>query len=93
MALASSSRRRPQQHSRRLFLSSQGRHHVSEAHLKRYLAEFDFRYNNRVPAKAVEWLTISSPRSSGLYAWCSLVSQADFGTTVISAMRPPAEDF
>jgi transposase-like protein len=22
-------------------------HHVSEAHLKRYLAEFDFRYNNR----------------------------------------------
>ena len=47
MALARSSRRRPQQHRRRLFLSSQGRHHVSEAHLKRYLAEFDFRYNNR----------------------------------------------
>jgi transposase-like protein len=23
-------------------------HHVSEAHLKRYLAEFDFRYNNRI---------------------------------------------
>jgi len=23
-------------------------HHVSEAHLKRYLAEFDFRYNNRM---------------------------------------------
>src|SRR5205823_2366415 len=23
-------------------------HHVSEAHLPRYLAEFDFRYNNRV---------------------------------------------
>ena len=23
-------------------------HHVSEAHLRRYLAEFDFRYNNRV---------------------------------------------
>lgn len=23
-------------------------HHVSEAHLKRYLAEFDFRYSNRV---------------------------------------------
>ena len=23
-------------------------HSVSEAHLKRYLAEFDFRYNNRV---------------------------------------------
>jgi hypothetical protein len=23
-------------------------HHVSEAHLSRYLAEFDFRYNNRV---------------------------------------------
>jgi hypothetical protein len=22
-------------------------HHVSEAHLHRYLAEFDFRYNNR----------------------------------------------
>ncbi len=22
-------------------------HHVSEAHLKRYLAEFDFRYNER----------------------------------------------
>jgi hypothetical protein len=22
-------------------------HHVSEAHLRRYLAEFDFRYNNR----------------------------------------------
>jgi hypothetical protein len=22
-------------------------HHVSEAHLKRYPAEFDFRYNNR----------------------------------------------
>lgn len=22
-------------------------HHVSEAHLPRYLAEFDFRYNNR----------------------------------------------
>jgi hypothetical protein len=22
-------------------------HHVSEAHLKRYLAEFDFRYNHR----------------------------------------------
>jgi ISXO2-like transposase domain len=22
--------------------------HVSEAHLKRYLAEFDFRYNNRI---------------------------------------------
>jgi hypothetical protein len=23
-------------------------HHVSEAHLKRYLAEFDFRHNNRM---------------------------------------------
>jgi hypothetical protein len=23
-------------------------HHVSEAHLKRYLAEFDFRYNERM---------------------------------------------
>jgi hypothetical protein len=23
-------------------------HHISEAHLKRYLAEFDFRYNERV---------------------------------------------
>ena len=23
-------------------------HHVSEAHLQRYLAEFDFRYNNRM---------------------------------------------
>jgi hypothetical protein len=23
-------------------------HHISEAHLKRYLAEFDFRYNYRV---------------------------------------------
>jgi hypothetical protein len=23
-------------------------HHVSEAHLKRYLAEFDFRYNERI---------------------------------------------
>jgi len=23
-------------------------HHVSEAHLPRYLSEFDFRYNNRV---------------------------------------------
>lgn len=23
-------------------------HHVSEAHLKRYLAEFDFRHNNRI---------------------------------------------
>ena len=23
-------------------------HHVSEAHLHRYLAEFDFRYNNRI---------------------------------------------
>jgi hypothetical protein len=23
-------------------------HHVSKAHLKRYLAEFDFRYNNRM---------------------------------------------
>lgn len=23
-------------------------HHVSEAHLDRYLAEFDFRYNNRI---------------------------------------------
>jgi hypothetical protein len=23
-------------------------HHVSEAHLHRYLAEFDFRYSNRV---------------------------------------------
>jgi transposase-like protein len=23
-------------------------HHISEAHLKRYLSEFDFRYNNRV---------------------------------------------
>jgi hypothetical protein len=23
-------------------------HHVSQQHLKRYLAEFDFRYNNRV---------------------------------------------
>jgi hypothetical protein len=23
-------------------------HHVSEAHLPRYLAEFDFRYNNRI---------------------------------------------
>jgi hypothetical protein len=23
-------------------------HHVSEAHLKRYLAEFDFRYNIRI---------------------------------------------
>jgi hypothetical protein len=23
-------------------------HHISEAHLPRYLAEFDFRYNNRV---------------------------------------------
>jgi argonaute-like protein implicated in RNA metabolism and viral defense len=22
-------------------------HHISEAHLHRYLAEFDFRYNNR----------------------------------------------
>jgi len=22
-------------------------HHVSEAHLKRYLAEFEFRYSNR----------------------------------------------
>jgi hypothetical protein len=22
-------------------------HHVSQKHLKRYLAEFDFRYNNR----------------------------------------------
>jgi hypothetical protein len=27
-------------------------HHVSEQHLHRYLAEFDFRYNNRV-AKGV----------------------------------------
>jgi hypothetical protein len=24
-------------------------HHVSEQHLKRYLAEFDFRYNQRAP--------------------------------------------
>lgn len=23
-------------------------HHVSEAHLARYLAEFDFRYSNRI---------------------------------------------
>ncbi len=23
-------------------------HHVSEAHLKRYLSEFDFRYSNRI---------------------------------------------
>jgi hypothetical protein len=23
-------------------------HHVSEAHLSRYLAEFDFRYSNRI---------------------------------------------
>jgi len=23
-------------------------HHVSPQHLKRYLAEFDFRYNNRI---------------------------------------------
>ena len=23
-------------------------HHISEAHLPRYLAEFDFRYNNRI---------------------------------------------
>jgi ISXO2-like transposase domain len=23
-------------------------HHVSEAHLHRYLAEFDFRYSNRI---------------------------------------------
>jgi transposase-like protein len=36
----------------RLFLDPKTRHlwrvhYVSEAHLKRYLAEFDFRYNNR----------------------------------------------
>ena len=23
-------------------------HHVSQAHLKRYVGEFDFRYNNRI---------------------------------------------
>jgi transposase-like protein len=39
-------------HSRKLFRDAQRGingvyHHVSEAHLKRYLAEFDFRYNNR----------------------------------------------
>jgi hypothetical protein len=27
-----------------------GYHHVSEAHLKRHLAGFDFRYNNRMSA-------------------------------------------
>jgi hypothetical protein len=26
-------------------------HHVSQAHLKRYLAEFDFRYNERMALK------------------------------------------
>ena len=26
-------------------------HHVSEAHLHRYLAEFDFRYSNRIQAR------------------------------------------
>jgi ISXO2-like transposase domain len=37
-------------------------HHISEQHLDRYLAEFDFRYNNRValgvndPARAKKLL-------------------------------------
>jgi ISXO2-like transposase domain len=28
-------------------------HHISEAHLKRYLAEFDFRYNERTALGAI----------------------------------------
>jgi hypothetical protein len=37
-------------------------HHISEQHLDRYLAEFDFRYNNRIalgvndPARASKLL-------------------------------------
>lgn len=30
-------------------------HHVSEAHPKRYLAEFDFRYNNRAKLGIKRW--------------------------------------
>ena len=33
-------------------------HHVSQQHLKRYLAEFDFRYNER-------WLLESKMRTHG----------------------------
>jgi hypothetical protein len=54
-------------------------HHVSQQQLKRYLAEFDFRYNERMKLGVSGWsvpqkrlnrdISPGSPRSKSEFTW------------------------